>query len=259
MIVKRQKVSKADLEKAEKDGVIQRKPNGKWGIISRQAKEWWNADYETKENAQKSLAAYQSQKNYSGIFESIKNQFRRQTNPPKPISTPAPLDRSELAVRQGYMESGFNSRAGKKFKGIFQIGQGTLDDYNKANKTSYSLDDMNDAKTNTQVRNWNMEKQEKLARRDRPGITDSVAFGQAMAAHNFGRNNTRKALNQADKDGVSTKDGWGWLNYFPKETQDYINFGLRGKNNSLHRNNIAYGVSKVINAPTVNVIKNSTK
>lgn len=58
----REKVSKSDLEKAKTDGVIQKKPNGSWGIISIKAGEWWNANYESRESAQSALKAYQSNK-----------------------------------------------------------------------------------------------------------------------------------------------------------------------------------------------------
>lgn len=61
----REKVSEADLKKAKDDGVVQKKPNGKWGIISIDAKEWWNADYDTKDNAKNALAAYHAQKHFS--------------------------------------------------------------------------------------------------------------------------------------------------------------------------------------------------
>lgn len=61
----REKVSNEDLEKAKEDGVVQKKPNGSWGIISIDAKEWWTPDYETKEKAQNALAAYHANKFFS--------------------------------------------------------------------------------------------------------------------------------------------------------------------------------------------------
>lgn len=50
------------LKKAKTDGVIQKKPNGKWGIISIDAGEWWIPDYDTQENAEAALAAYHANK-----------------------------------------------------------------------------------------------------------------------------------------------------------------------------------------------------
>ena len=60
----RQKVNKETAAKGKVDGVIQKKPNGKWGIISYKTNppEWWNADYETKESASKALGGYWANK-----------------------------------------------------------------------------------------------------------------------------------------------------------------------------------------------------
>lgn len=54
-------VSDADLEKAETDGVVQKRPdNDKWGIIARQKRLWWSQSYNTKEDAERALRAYQA-------------------------------------------------------------------------------------------------------------------------------------------------------------------------------------------------------
>lgn len=58
----REKVSQSDMNKAENSGVVQKKPNGKWGIISKQKGEWWDADYETEEKANNALKAYHAGK-----------------------------------------------------------------------------------------------------------------------------------------------------------------------------------------------------
>ena len=60
----REKVNKETAEKGKKEGVIQKKPNGKWGIISYKTNppEFWSADYDTKESAEKALAAYHARK-----------------------------------------------------------------------------------------------------------------------------------------------------------------------------------------------------
>lgn len=57
----REKVSPEMLEKAKTDGVVQQKPNGKWGVISIQEGEWWLADYDSKEAADAALKAYHAQ------------------------------------------------------------------------------------------------------------------------------------------------------------------------------------------------------
>lgn len=47
-------------EKAKKEGVIQKKPNGKWGIISFKTNPptWWDAEYDSEESAKKGLSGY---------------------------------------------------------------------------------------------------------------------------------------------------------------------------------------------------------
>jgi hypothetical protein len=58
----REKVSAEMLEKAKTDGVVQKKPNGSWGIISIEAGEWWTPDYESEEKAKNALEAYHANK-----------------------------------------------------------------------------------------------------------------------------------------------------------------------------------------------------
>jgi len=62
----REKVDKETADKAKKEGVVQKKPNGKWGIISFKTNppEWWDADYDSKENAEDALAAYHANKRH---------------------------------------------------------------------------------------------------------------------------------------------------------------------------------------------------
>ena len=61
MIVKRrEKVPDSILKKSMEDGVIQKDENGVWRIINRQKAAYWNAHYKTKEDALKSLRAYQA-------------------------------------------------------------------------------------------------------------------------------------------------------------------------------------------------------
>ena len=54
----REKVSKSILKEAKKSGVIQKDASGNWRIISMKSGEYWNAKYETREKAEKALAAY---------------------------------------------------------------------------------------------------------------------------------------------------------------------------------------------------------
>lgn len=54
----RMPVSSADMRKAETDGVVQRRPDGKWGIIAKRKRLWWSAGYDSKESAEAALRAY---------------------------------------------------------------------------------------------------------------------------------------------------------------------------------------------------------
>lgn len=61
----REKVPQTILEKAKKEGVIQKDHNGDWRIISLRKGEYWDAHYKSKESASKSLRAYQASKRFS--------------------------------------------------------------------------------------------------------------------------------------------------------------------------------------------------
>lgn len=56
----RELVDSETIKEAKKTSVIQKKPNGKWGIISFKTEKptWWNADYDTEENALNALRGY---------------------------------------------------------------------------------------------------------------------------------------------------------------------------------------------------------
>ena len=54
----RMPVSTADMRKAETDGVVQRRPDGKWGIIAKRKRLWWSAGYDSRESAEAALRAY---------------------------------------------------------------------------------------------------------------------------------------------------------------------------------------------------------
>ena len=54
----RMPVSATDMRKAETDGVVQRRPDGKWGIIAKKKRLWWSAGYDSRESAEAALRAY---------------------------------------------------------------------------------------------------------------------------------------------------------------------------------------------------------
>jgi hypothetical protein len=54
----RMPVSATDMRKAETDGVVQKRPDGKWGIIAKRKRLWWSAGYDSRESAEAALRAY---------------------------------------------------------------------------------------------------------------------------------------------------------------------------------------------------------
>ena len=48
--------------KCPEDGCVQKKDNGKWGVISNKTGKFWKADYDTKKDAKDALEAYHANK-----------------------------------------------------------------------------------------------------------------------------------------------------------------------------------------------------
>lgn len=151
----------------------------------------------------------------------------------------APIDEDELAKRQAWAESAGNDKAGshKGAKGRYQIMPNTLTEYQTVTR---DIGDIYDPVYNRRVRDWEFNRYKDSDQVNRGEPTDSVKMGRRLAIYNYGYGNTRKALNRADSLGIDTDNSFDWLQEFPKETQDYVNFILRGKNTGSHRTNSAY-------------------
>lgn len=52
----------------EKEGVIHKKKNGAWGVVSKKTGYFWKQNYDSKEDAEKALKAYHSQHNFDFSF-----------------------------------------------------------------------------------------------------------------------------------------------------------------------------------------------
>jgi hypothetical protein len=79
--------------KCPEDGCIQKKTNGKWGVISGKTGKFWDADYNTEEDAKAGLKAYfvrkeslQTSNKSKSLNESIKNKYSLLGNPNEEIS-----------------------------------------------------------------------------------------------------------------------------------------------------------------------------
>lgn len=166
-----------------------------------------------------------------------------------------PLNLEELKLRQAYAESAFNSdaKSNKDAMGLFQIRQILLDDYNTANGTNYTLEDLKDDKLNMSIRDWKMDKNLSSDWAVRNNAPDSVVYAKALGGYNMGNQNFLNYLTKAKNAGVDIYNSMDWIDekYLPTETVDYINFILRNQNNSLSRNQLAYEASKKKNADKV--------
>lgn len=158
---------------------------------------------------------------------------------------PAPLDLGELATRQAYAESRFDSNAVSPANaiGLFQVTPNTLAYYNSKTGNTFTTQDLYDDTINQQVRDWYMNDLMNRPWNTKNNPSDSVQYAKSLGAYNWGPTNLVDTLNKAKADGVDIYNSWDWLAYLPTETRDYINFILRNQNNSAHRNNMMYNRS----------------
>ena len=154
-------------------------------------------------------------------------------------TVPAPINRDEVKQRQAFMETEFNDKAVSRTgaMGRWQIMPNTLEEYTK--KTGIT-GDLTDTEFNGQVRDWYLDGllgRNWVTKGEAP---DSIQWGKALAAYNYGPTNVVNTLNKAKKEGVDIYNGWDWLGYMPQETQDYVNFVLRNKDINKYKNQERY-------------------
>lgn len=165
--------------------------------------------------------------------------YAAQNNKPFTVVPEAPIDENELVKRQAWAESAGNDSAGshKGAKGRYQIMPKTLIEYQKA---TGDIGNIYNPVYNRRVRDWEFNRYKNSDQVNRGEPTDSVKMGRRLAIYNYGYGNTRKALNRSDSLGIDTDTSFDWLQEFPQETQDYVNFVLRGKDTGGHRTQAAY-------------------
>ena len=118
----------------------------------------------------------------------------------------------------------------------------TLADYLRANpKETINLDNPID---NQKVRDWkiNQDITSNIFTKGKP--SDRVLWAKTLAAYNYGRRNTINTLNKAKNAGIDIYQSLDWMKYFPRETQDYVNFILNNQNINQHKNNEKYNRAK---------------
>lgn len=180
-----------------------------------------------------------------GFGDWLTNVFNPTATIPTVNTEPAPLDLGELATRQAYAESRFDSNAVSPANavGLFQVTPNTLAYYNSKTGNAFTTQDLYDDTINQQVRDWYMNDLMNRPWNTKNNPSDSVQYAKSLGAYNWGPTNLVDTLNKAKADGVDIYNSWDWLTYLPAETRDYINFVLRNQNNSSHRNNVMYNRS----------------
>lgn len=139
------------------------------------------------------------------------------------------VEDAAMIDRQRYVESTYNDAARNSKTGAlgaYQITDGALKEYvQRTGKTGDLLDPV----YNRAVRDWYMNvrlPEFEMARLGSP--TDSVATTRLYAAYDYGPGNTRTLLKKAEAQGIDINNGFDWLKLFPEETQNYVNYIVRG-------------------------------
>ena len=169
------------------------------------------------------------------------------------------IDPEELKIKQAYAESGFRSdvKSGAGASGIFQIMPDVLKDYNTANNTSFTVDDLSNDSINTVVRDFKFNKTLNSEWVNKNNPSDAVRYAKALVGYNFGNMNTLRRLERAKKDGVDIYNTLDWLStkYLPEESVNYTKYLLGIGSDGMHRNDAAYAASKKLNKDKVEKIK----
>ena len=169
------------------------------------------------------------------------------------------IDPDELKIKQAYAESGFRSdvKSGAGASGLFQIMPDVLKDYNTANNTSFTVDDLSNDSINTVVRDFKFNKTLNSEWVNKNNPSDAVRYAKALVGYNFGNMNTLRRLERAKKDGVDIYNTLDWLStkYLPEESVNYTKYLLGIGSDGMHRNDAAYAASKKLNKDKVEKIK----
>ena len=145
-----------------------------------------------------------------------------------------------LLSRQHFMESNFKndsiSPAGAK--GAFQIMPHIYRAYINATGKSGDLLDYN---YNKSIRDWllneDIAKNKKLMHDNQLPL---VKLAKQYAAYNWGTGNLNKLLSSLERSGYDINNSLDWINRLPKETMNYVNFIVFGKDVNKYKNNETY-------------------
>ena len=198
-----------------------------------------------------------------GLIKRLVNFITGDKKENKKTAEGEPINEKEVRLRQAYAESRFDSKAGSHAgaRGLFQIMPSLLKDYNKANGTNYTVDDLYNDEINTAIRDWKMNLNLNSEWANKNAAPDSVVYAKSLGGYNMGNQNFLDTMGVAKKLGVDIYNTLDWVDkkYLPTETVDYINFVLRNQDNSILRNQAAYEASKKLNKDKVDILNNNFK
>lgn len=169
------------------------------------------------------------------------------------------IDPDELRIKQAYTESGFGSDkvSSAGARGMYQIMPDVLADYNRDNKTNFTVEDLSNDSINTIIRDYKFNKTLNSNWVNKNNPNEVVRYAKTLSGYNYGNTNTIRALEKAKKDGVDIYNTIDWVNtkYLPQENVDYVLYQLGLGGNSIHRNEVSYNASKIKNKDKVEAIK----
>jgi hypothetical protein len=133
--------------------------------------------------------------------------------------------------RQIFRESSFNPKAVSKAnaRGLAQIRDDAFKDAVKAGIVK-KTDDLFDPKTNKKIQEYYMNDLYNADFINKPNQDPQVRIAKALVAYNFGRTNLFNHLTKMKSKGVDIYNSFDWLKGLPKESVDYQNDILHGKN-----------------------------
>lgn len=197
-------------------------------------------------NIYKAFGGRKNNNNIDNTYQVSLNEFEKAQNNAfssnNLVVRPAPINYKELALRQRYAESTFNDKAvsPKGAIGAYGIMPATHKWYVQETGDE---GDLTNSEYNEKIRNWLMEKNLKSDIHS-PMDTDSVRMAKLLLQYNYGSGNTRRKIRELDALGVDTHTSLDWLNAFPTEPEDYVNFILRNKDINEHKSNKSYKKAK---------------
>ena len=169
------------------------------------------------------------------------------------------IDPDELRIKQAYTESGFSSNkvSSAGARGMYQIMSDVLTDYNRDNKTNFTIEDLSNDSINTVIRDYKFNKTLNSNWVNKNNPNEVVRYAKTLSGYNYGNTNTIRALEKAKKDGVDIYNTIDWVNtkYLPQENVDYVLYQLGLGGNSVHRNEVSYNASKIKNKDKIDAIK----